>query len=54
MSAATSLYTSGQQLAATVGVSAGAVSLELARVYTGHALGAAVRLQRGVPGGGRR
>jgi MFS family permease len=37
MSAATSLYTSGQQLAATVGVSAGAVSLELARVYTGHA-----------------
>jgi hypothetical protein len=37
MSAATSLYTAGQQLAATVGVSAGAVSLELARVYTGHA-----------------
>jgi hypothetical protein len=37
MSAATSLYTAGQQLAATVGVSAGAVSLEVARVYTGHA-----------------
>ena len=37
MSAATSLYTAGQQLAATVGVSAGAVSLEIARVYTGHA-----------------
>jgi len=36
MSAATSLYISGQQLAATIGVSAGAVSLELARVYTGH------------------
>lgn len=38
MSAATSLYTAGQQLAATIGVSAGAVSLEIARVYTGHAL----------------
>ena len=37
MSAATSLYTAGQQLAATVGVSAGAVSLEVARAYTGHA-----------------
>jgi EmrB/QacA subfamily drug resistance transporter len=37
MSAATSLYTAGQQLAATIGVSVGAVSLELARVYTGHA-----------------
>ena len=37
MSAATSLFTAGQQLAATVGVSAGAVSLEVARVWTGHA-----------------
>ncbi len=37
MSAATSLYTTGQQLAATVGVSAGAVSLEIARAYSGHA-----------------
>jgi hypothetical protein len=37
MSAATSLYTTGQQLAATVGISAGAVSLEIARAYTGHA-----------------
>ena len=36
MSAATSLYTTGQQLAATVGVSAGAVSLEIARAYSGH------------------
>jgi hypothetical protein len=36
MSAATSLYTAGQQLAATIGVSAGAVSLELARVFSGH------------------
>jgi EmrB/QacA subfamily drug resistance transporter len=36
MSSATSLYTAGQQLAATIGVSTGAVSLELARVYTGH------------------
>ncbi len=36
MSAATSLYTTGQQLAATVGVSAGAVSLELARTFSGH------------------
>lgn len=36
MSAATSLYTAGQQLAATIGVSAGAVALELARVFSGH------------------
>ena len=36
MSSATSLYTAGQQLAATIGVSAGAVSLELARVFSGH------------------
>ncbi len=36
MSAATSLYTAGQQLAATIGVSAGAISLELARVISGH------------------
>ncbi len=37
MSAATSLYTTGQQLAATVGVSAGAMSLEAARAFSGHA-----------------
>jgi EmrB/QacA subfamily drug resistance transporter len=37
MSAATSLYTTGQQLAATIGVSAGAVSLEAARALSGHA-----------------
>lgn len=37
MSSATSLYTAGQQLAATIGVSAGAVALEIARVFSGHA-----------------
>lgn len=37
MSAATSLYTAGQQLAATVGVTAGALSLEVARLFSGHA-----------------
>src|ERR1019366_732388 len=37
MSAATSLYTAGQQLAATVGVSAGAVSLGICPVYYGQA-----------------
>jgi EmrB/QacA subfamily drug resistance transporter len=37
MSAATSLYTAGQQLAATVGVSVGALSLELARSLSYHA-----------------
>ncbi len=36
MSSATSLYTAGQQLAATIGVSAGAVSLELAMTMSGH------------------
>jgi MFS family permease len=36
MSAATSLYTAGQQLAATIGVSVGAVSLEIARGVSGH------------------
>jgi hypothetical protein len=36
MSAATSLYTAGQQLATTIGVSIGAVSLEVARVFSGH------------------
>ena len=36
MSSATSLYTAGQQLAATIGVSAGAVSLELAMAMSGH------------------
>jgi hypothetical protein len=36
MSAATSLYTAGQQLAATIGVSAGAASLEVARALSGH------------------
>ena len=36
MSAATSLYTAGQQLAATVGVSVGALALEVARTMSGH------------------
>lgn len=36
MSAATSLYTAGQQLAATIGVSVGALSLEVARTLSGH------------------
>jgi hypothetical protein len=37
MSAATSLYTAGQQLAATVGVSFGALALEVARMLSHHA-----------------
>jgi EmrB/QacA subfamily drug resistance transporter len=36
MSAATSLYTAGQQLAATIGVSVGALSLEVARTVANH------------------
>jgi len=36
MSAATSLYTAGQQLAATIGVSVGAVALEVSRALSGH------------------
>jgi EmrB/QacA subfamily drug resistance transporter len=36
MSAATSLYTAGQQLAATIGVSVGAVALEVARSLSHH------------------
>ncbi len=36
MSAATSLYTCGQQLAATIGVTIGALSLELARIMSHH------------------
>jgi len=36
MSAATSLYTAGQQLAATIGVSVGALALEAARSLSGH------------------
>jgi EmrB/QacA subfamily drug resistance transporter len=36
MSAATSLYTAGQQLAATIGVSIGALALEVARTMSGH------------------
>jgi EmrB/QacA subfamily drug resistance transporter len=36
MSAATSLYTAGQQLAATVGVSVGALALEMARAMSHH------------------
>ena len=39
MSSATSLYTAGQQLAATIGVSAGAVALELAMAMSGHPTG---------------
>jgi EmrB/QacA subfamily drug resistance transporter len=37
MSAATSLYTAGQQLAATIGVTVGAMSLEISRLASGHA-----------------
>jgi EmrB/QacA subfamily drug resistance transporter len=37
MSAATSLYTAGQQLAATIGVSVGALALEISRTLAGHA-----------------
>ena len=36
MSSATSLYVTGQQLAATIGISAGAVSLEISRTLAGH------------------
>lgn len=36
MSAATSLYTAGQQLAATIGISAGAVALEVAMTLSGN------------------
>ncbi len=36
MSSATSLYTAGQQLAATIGVSAGAMSLAVAGTFSGH------------------
>ena len=36
MSSATSLYVTGQQLAATIGISAGAASLELSRAMSGH------------------
>jgi EmrB/QacA subfamily drug resistance transporter len=36
MSAATSLYTAGQQLAGTIGVSVGALSLEISRTLAGH------------------
>jgi MFS family permease len=36
MSAATSLYTAGQQLSATIGVSVGALALEAARTFSGH------------------
>ena len=36
MSSATSLYTAGQQLAATIGVSAGAMSLAVAGSFSGH------------------
>ena len=38
MSSATSLYTAGQQLAATIGVSAGAMSLAVAGSFSGHAV----------------
>ena len=34
MSAATSLYITGQQLAATIGISAGAVALEISRAMS--------------------
>ena len=45
MSAATSLYTAGQQLAATIGVTVGALSLEVARLFSGHAAPTVGRLQ---------
>jgi EmrB/QacA subfamily drug resistance transporter len=38
MSAATSLYITGQQLAATIGISAGAVSLEISMALSGHTM----------------
>jgi EmrB/QacA subfamily drug resistance transporter len=38
MSSATSLYVTCQQLAATIGISAGAVSLEISRAMSGHPL----------------
>jgi hypothetical protein len=38
MSAATSLYVTGQQLAATIGISAGALALEISMAATGHAV----------------
>lgn len=38
MSSATSLYVTGQQLAATIGISAGAVSLEISKTLSGHQL----------------
>ncbi len=37
MSSATSLYVAGQQLAATIGISAGAVSLQISMSLAGHA-----------------
>ena len=53
MSAATSLYTAGQQLAATIGVSVGALSLEIARTLSpspdARKLGLQRRLRRGRP-----
>ncbi|HLY87633.1 MAG TPA: MDR family MFS transporter [Acetobacteraceae bacterium] len=36
MSSATSLYVTGQQLAATIGISTGAASLEISRAMSGH------------------
>lgn len=38
MSSATSLYVTGQQLAATIGISAGAMSLEISRAMSGHSV----------------
>ena len=52
MSSATSLYVTGQQLAATIGISAGAVSLEISMALAGPRDAAADRLQPRVPGGG--
>ena len=52
MSSATSLYVTCQQLAATIGISAGAVSLEISMALSGPRDAAADRLQPRVPGGG--
>ena len=51
MSSATSLYVTCQQLAATIGISTGAVSLEISTALSGRACTAADRLQPRLPGG---
>ena len=51
MSSATSLYVTAQQLAATIGISAGAVSLEISMADGRPRDAAADRLQPRIPGG---